>query len=171
MEQVADTVSSIEDKGIHVNEVMAGSTATAKYTAQHPVVTEIHPGMYPFYDARLRQCMPDVDISDCAMTVRAMVISKPTANRVIVDAGSKAISFYIDQEAFVKEHNVRFYKVSEEYAWTDIRKASNSIEVGDRMEIVMPHVCTTVNLHDTLIGVRDARVDEIWEIVARGRLK
>jgi 3-hydroxy-D-aspartate aldolase len=31
------------------------------------------------------------------------------------------------------------------------------------------HVCTTVNLADELIGVRDGRVEQIWPILARGK--
>jgi 3-hydroxy-D-aspartate aldolase len=43
--------------------------------------------------------------------------------------------------------------------------------VGDRLEFIVPHVCTTINLHDTLIGVREGRVEAVWEVQGRGKVQ
>ena len=42
-------------------------------------------------------------------------------------------------------------------------------KVGDRIAFHPIHVCTTVNLSDELIGVRGARVEKVWPILARGK--
>jgi D-serine deaminase-like pyridoxal phosphate-dependent protein len=43
--------------------------------------------------------------------------------------------------------------------------------VGDRVSIVPNHVCSTINLHDRLIGVHDDRVEVAWEVAGRGRIE
>jgi len=50
-------------------------------------------------------------------------------------------------------------------------ESDDPVEVGDRLECIVPHVCTTVNLHDTMLGVRDGRVEEIWDVQARGKVR
>ena len=46
------------------------------------------------------------------------------------------------------------------------------IEVdGDLLEFIPGHGCTTVNLHDHLYAVRDGRLEAIWEIAGRGRVR
>lgn len=172
MDVLAETADAIEDEGIAVNEVMAGSTATALYSGKHPAVTEIHPGMYPFNDVRLYRCVPFVGKDDCAVTVVATVISKPTPDRAIVDAGSKTVSLDIDDMPEPKDRDdISYYKASEEHGWIDTSAAEQPVEVGDRIEFIVPHVCTTINLHDVLLGIQDGRVTDIWEVAARGKVK
>lgn len=172
MDILAETADSIEAEGITVDEVMAGSTATALYTGKHPAVTEIHPGMYPFNDVRLYRCTPFVSKDDCAVTVLSTVISKPTPNRAVVDAGSKTISLDIDDTPEPRfRDDISYYKGSEEHGWIDTSSADEPVEVGDRIEFIIPHVCTTINLHDVLLGIQNGHVSDLWEVAARGKVK
>lgn len=41
--------------------------------------------------------------------------------------------------------------------------------IGDRVAILMNHVCPVVNLDDVLVGVRGGRVERHIPVVARGR--
>jgi D-serine deaminase-like pyridoxal phosphate-dependent protein len=40
--------------------------------------------------------------------------------------------------------------------------------VGDRIAFYPNHVCTTVNLSNEIVGVRDGRVEVVWPVAARG---
>lgn len=172
MDVLAGVVDRIEDAGITVSDVMAGSTATAKYSAKHPVVTEIHPGMYPFNDAHLLNAVPDLEKDDCAMTVLTTVISKPTEDRAIVDAGSKTMSFDLDQPPLpANRDDIEYYNSSEEHGWINTEDAKAPVRVGDKIEFIIPHICTSLNLHDELIGVSEGFVADIWSIQGRGKLK
>lgn len=171
MDEVARTVDQIEDAGIEVNEVKVGSTATSRYSCRHPVVTEINPGMYIFNDANLVRGSPDVTKADCALSVLTTVISKPTSDRVVVDAGSKSISFDTGQDPIPVDSDVEYYNASEEHGWVDTSRVKSDISVGDRLEFIPPHVCTTVNLHDTIVGVDGGDVREIWNVQARGKVR
>lgn len=173
MEVAEETVDRIEDSGLDVPEVKVGGTATSKYSGRHPVVTEINPGMYPFNDVGELQLRPfDVDKEDCAATVLTTVISRPSDDRVVVDAGSKSLS--LDKpEMPVPKHrdDIAYANASEEHGWIDTSDCKDDIEVGDRLEFIVPHVCTTINLHDSLIGHRDGEVVDVWDVQARGKVR
>lgn len=172
MEELAATVNLLEDAGIAVGDIKVGSTGTSRYSGQHPVVTEINPGMYPFNDANVVSYGGPVTREDCALTVLTTIISNPADKRVIVDAGSKTMSMDIDQSPVTPtDQGLVYASSSEEHGWIDITGANQELAVGDRLKFIPPHVCTTVNLHDTLIGARDGRVEEVWSVQARGKVR
>ena len=173
MDRAQETVDLLESEGIPVAEVKVGGTATSKYSGTHPVVTEINPGMYPFMDVGELEHRPfDVDKDDCAATVVTTVISKPDDDRAIVDAGSKTLSMDKPQLPVPKyRDDVAYVNYSEEHGWLDVGDADEPVEVGDRLEFIVPHVCATINLHDTIVGVRDGRVEEVWDVQARGKVR
>lgn len=173
MDELEAIVNRIEDAGIQIPDVKVGSTPTSLYSGKHPVVTEINPGMFPFMDAHLLE-VPHVEKADCALSVLTTVISAPTDDRVIVDAGSKSISLEIDYDPLVKSdahEGARYYNASEEHGWVDVGDCDADLAVGDRVEFIPPHVCPTINLHDTLVGVRDGVVEEVWAVQGRGKVK
>ena len=43
-----------------------------------------------------------------------------------------------------------------------------ALPVGSTLQLIPSHCDPTCNLHDYLVGVRDERVEELWEIDARG---
>jgi len=173
MDELAEWVETIEDAGVPVTEVKVGSTTTSKFSGKHPIVTEINPGMYIFNDVgEINNRGFEVGKSDCALTVLTTVISKPTPDRAVVDAGSKSISMDKDGRKPIPRYreDVEYVNDSEEHGWLDI-SAADDIEVGDRLEFIIPHVCTTVNQHDTLVGLRDDMVEKTWNVQARGKVK
>lgn len=173
MDETQATVEMIEDAGIPVPEVKTGGTVTSKFSGKHPVVDEINPGMYPFNDAREMYYRPwDVGKADVALTVLTSAISVPTDDRAIFDAGSKSISLETEADPVPKHRDdLHYFDASEEHGWVDTSEADDGFEVGDRVEFIPPHVCPTINLHDTLIGVRNSRVAEVWDVAARGKVK
>jgi D-serine deaminase-like pyridoxal phosphate-dependent protein len=173
MDETQKTVAMIEDAGIRVEEVKTGGTVTSKFSGKHPVVDEINPGMYPFNDAREMHYRPwDVDKRDVALTVLTSAISVSNDNRVIFDAGSKSISLESNTEPIAMNYdNLHYYNASEEHGWVDTNKTDESFEVGDKVKFIPPHVCPTINLHETIVGVRDEHVEEVWDVAARGKVK
>jgi len=177
MDEVEEAVERIEDEtGASIDDVKVGGTATSKFSGRHPVVTEINPGMYPFNDVgELQRRSFEVDKEDCALTVLTTVISTAVDDQVIVDGGSKTMSMdlapYDIQPVPKNRDDVAYDRYSEEHGWIDTSGSDEEFAVGDRLEFIAPHVCTTINLHDTIVGVRDGVVEEVWEVQARGKLK
>ncbi|QLG61049.1 alanine racemase [Halorarum salinum] len=167
MDSVEAMVERLEGDGIPVDGVKVGSTGTSRYSGKHPVVTEINPGMYPFNDANVLSWNGPVEETDCALTMLTTVISKPTDERVVVDAGSKAMSFDLDCDPIPNgRDDIAYRNASEEHGWIDIGGTDQSIEVGDRLEFIVPHVCTTINLHERVVGMRDGLVEDVWTVRA-----
>ncbi|MFB6191949.1 MAG: alanine racemase [Haloarculaceae archaeon] len=175
MEETAAVVADVEDAGLAVPEVKVGGTATSLYSGTHPIVTEINPGMYPFMDVGELERRPwEISIEDCAATVLSTVISSPADDRAVADAGSKSISMDADRAPLAKDaEGVVYDTYSEEHAWLNVDPDARGgpLAVGDRLSFVTPHVCTTFNLYDTAVGVRDGRVEHTWAIQARGKVK
>jgi D-serine deaminase-like pyridoxal phosphate-dependent protein len=42
---------------------------------------------------------------------------------------------------------------------------------GDLLEFIPGHGCTTVNLHDHLYAMRAGRLEAIWPVAARGKVR
>jgi D-serine deaminase-like pyridoxal phosphate-dependent protein len=81
----------IREEGIDLEGVSLGSTPTAEFAAGVEGVTEIRPGTYVFYDrmqARLGACSLD----ECAATVVATVVSRPSEDLAVLDGGSKTFA-------------------------------------------------------------------------------
>jgi D-serine deaminase-like pyridoxal phosphate-dependent protein len=172
LDDLEDTVDRIEADGTPIDQVKVGSTRTSLYSAKHDVVTEINPGMYPFLDVRTYRGTPHFSREDCALTIVSEVISDSVEGQVICDAGSKTISLETDTapEA-VQDPNADYFNASEEHGWVDVSDCKRTFEVGDRIEFITPHVCPSVNLHDSVVGVRDDTVVEVWSVQARGKVR
>lgn len=168
-EELERTVEAVEAEGLPVETVTTGASSTARYMARESVVTELDPGRYVFNDASLLAARPEVDREDCALTVVTTVISRPTRDRAIVDAGGKTLSYVADPMPVPKRRDdVEFYQASSEHGFVDVSDAPD-VSVGDRLEFVVQNAYGPINIHDTLPGVRDGRVEEVWNVSARGK--
>ena len=78
--------------GLAVDVVSAGGTPTMwSSDALRPTVTEYRVGTYAFHD-RATVAAGAAALADVALTVHATVVSRPAADRAILDAGSKTLS-------------------------------------------------------------------------------
>jgi len=171
MDKTMNLVDKIPDNSESILEVKTGSTVTAKFVGEHPVVTEINPGRYPFFDGReLQRDIDYISMEDCSLTVLTQVVSKPNPDKIVVDAGRKAIS-YDYGTPIPKKQDVEYLRGSSEHLELNISDASEQISVGDKLELIPPLMDTTVNLYDNMMGVRNGVIEEIWEVQARGKLK
>ncbi|KPN32353.1 putative amino acid aldolase or racemase [Halolamina pelagica] len=129
--------------------------------------------MYPFNDVGELELRPwEVSKDDCTATVLTTVISVPDDDRLVVDGGSKTFSLDKPQLPVPKHRDdIEYVNASEEHGWIDTSESEASFEVGDRLEFIVPHVCTTINLHDLIVGVRDGEVADLWEVQARGKVR
>jgi len=163
-------VDRIEKESVEVPTVMTGSSATARYYEDQPLVTEVNPGRYLFWDGLHVNAVPHVETEHCAVTIITTVISNPTHDRVVVDGGSKVFSAYEGVKPQPKDrHDFSIRSLSSEHAVVDVTEADPKPDVGDRIEFIVPSVHHAINLADTLVGVREGRVSDIWDIQARGK--
>jgi len=115
-----------------------------------------------------------VDVSSCALTVLATVISKQN-NRAVINAGSKALA--LDRGAHGSElvkgygriigDSRRLSRLSEEHGIID--NAGFDFAVGKRMRIIPNHACPVMNLFERAYLVEGYNVVDIIDIDARGK--
>ena len=170
------TAHLLRAHGIVCPVVSVGSTPTAMISGAVPGVTEIRPGNYVFYD-RMQVGLGSAQRSDCALTVLTTVISRPSDDRAVIDAGSK--TFALDRGAHGLEtlggygEDIEFGfvldRLSEEHGVIQLDPAhASSLHVGDRLQILPNHACTTANLAEALCGMRAGRLVEVLPVLARG---
>jgi D-serine deaminase-like pyridoxal phosphate-dependent protein len=159
---------ALEAAGLPPAIVTGAATGTAAQTAASGVYTEIQPGSYATMDARYTTVVGAAFRP--ALGLLATVVSAPTAGRIVLDAGQKALS--VDYGApLVKgretELAVLAGRASDEHAVVEVRGGRRP-EVGEVLELYPSHGCTTFNLHDRVHGVRAGRVETVWPVM-RGR--
>ena len=134
---------------------------------------ERRPGTYIYYD-RSQVAGGVATFADCALTVLATVVSRPTATRAVIDAGSKSLSsdlLGLSGHGVIQGHEeIAVTALSEEHGVIELREASDWPRVGDRIRIVPNHCCVVTNLFDVvnLVGA-DGEVETV-AVAARGRV-
>jgi D-serine deaminase-like pyridoxal phosphate-dependent protein len=167
---VSEAKRAVEKVGLKVEKVSMGSSVSVWTNAKHPDVTEVQPGMYIFNDGFLLHNKV-ARIEDCALTVLTTVMSRPSQDRAVVDAGSKA--FHLDMGKYplaLQAAGVEMVKFSEEHGWLSLSGNGRGTNLGEKLEFIPYHCCTCVNQHDQMVGVRGDRVEAVWRISARGMM-
>jgi D-serine deaminase-like pyridoxal phosphate-dependent protein len=160
--------------GIPVPVVSGGGTP-AIFTAQNfPMLTEHRAGTYLYNDCMV-VASGTATWEDCAMRVRATVVSRPTADRAILDCGTKVLTS--DQYTAKGFGHVMEYPeaavtgLSEEHGVVDLSACRARPAVGDVVEVVPNHCCVVSNMVDEVYGVRGTSVEAVWPVAARGTVR
>lgn len=167
----------IRQANIDIRDVSVGSTPTAEFAASVPGVTEIRPGTYVFNDiATIKSGF--CTINDCAAKVVVTIVSQSCGNRIVIDGGSKTFSTDIPPgikpaclEGFgqiLTDKHLVFERLSEEHGMIRVKEGAREYKIGEQLSIVPNHICTTVNLHDKLLFVKDSIIVKVIPIDARG---
>jgi D-serine deaminase-like pyridoxal phosphate-dependent protein len=170
--------AEIERAGLMVRIISGGGTPHAFAAHTTPIVTEIRAGTYVYGD---RACIEDGTsaLDECALRVRSTVVSRPTAGRAILDAGSKTLSSdpvaghpEVGGFGLVVEHPAaRLYALNEEHGYLDVSACPDVPDIGDVVTIVPNHACVVSNLHDHVLAQRDGAPAEVWRVAARGLVR
>jgi len=171
------SLAAFERAGVPVAVVSGGSTPTAYEGGFFHGVNEVRPGTYIFND-RNTVAVSAASVSDCALSVVVTVVSTAVPGHAVVDGGSKTFSYDRFQGGdgrgfgIVREDPAaEVERFSEEHGHLNIGRSERSYRVGDRFSIIPNHVCTTVNMHNEIYGVRGEQVEEVWRVAARGKLR
>ena len=71
----------------------------------------------------------------------------------------------------VEAPGARFHKMNEEHGYVNLADTGARFQVGDRVRVIPNHICTAVNMHEQVYGVRGDLVEEVWRVDARGKLQ
>jgi D-serine deaminase-like pyridoxal phosphate-dependent protein len=157
------------EAGLAVDIVSCGGTGTFPHCTRQPGVTEVQVGGAIFGDVHYRDHY-HVDFP-FALTVLATVTSRPTSSRIVLDAGKKAMSSDAAMPEAISLPPVQAMKLSAEHTTIELTAPSETPRVGDRVEFAVGYSDTTVHLHEEIFGVRDGRVEVVWRVAGRGRIR
>ena len=135
--------------------------------------SEHRPGTY-IYSDRMQVAWGLGTWDDCAMTVLATVVSRPTETRAILDAGSKALA--ADLCPLPGHGRITAYPdavitgLSEEHGHVDLTACDDRPPVGERVRVIPNHACVVTNLFDRVHLIRGNRVEQVETITSRGML-
>jgi len=170
LQLLTDTKKLIEGKGIQCPIVSAGGTGTYDIAGSFPGITEIQAGSYATMDAKYSTVEGIGGTFKQALTLLATVISRPSEDRAIIDAGMKAISCEFGMPILeISNMSLELSSLAEEHGIIDLPPPAQYLKVGDMVELIPTHGCTTINLHDYLHGIREGRVECVWPIEGRGK--
>jgi 3-hydroxy-D-aspartate aldolase len=171
-DKAGQTRDLLEGHGISCPVVTGAGTGTFEFEAASGVYTELQCGSYIFMDADYgrnldRDGGPTTAFAP-SLFVWATVMSRPTQERAIVDAGLKALAFDSGPPLVWDEPAATYERASDEHGRLAVTGATNRLFIGDKIRLVPGHCDPTVNLYDWYVGVRHGRVEAIWPITARG---
>lgn len=171
---IAALAQELDAAGFGVEIVSVGSTPGSTSTPTVPGVTETRCGTYVFNDAN-QVTVGSTDLSGCALTVAARVVSTPRPGEAIIDAGSKSMSsdgptsgagFGRVLAGDGGYADVSFHRANEEHGFLR-GPGIQALGVGDLVSILPNHACSTVNMWSRVLVIGDGGAPEEWQVRAR----
>jgi D-serine deaminase-like pyridoxal phosphate-dependent protein len=158
-----DTRDLFTKNGIEVEIVSAGCTRDFFISAEYPGITEVQPGTYIYMDIGHRELIGTTPVDlNYAMTVLTSVISTPTNDRVVVDAGSKAILKEDSRPKKLKGYEL--YSLSAEHGKLRVTEPERKLTLGEKIELIPSYGDGTVNRWSRFLGIKNGKLEIVIPI-------
>jgi len=151
-----------------------GCSVTAKIMAESGKVQVVRPGAYMFGDMSLADRSEVMLHADVAVHVLATVVDRPEPGLALIDAGTKVFSSDKSRSALhgiaVDGRDIHAAALNEEHGYLrgdDV----DLLKIGDRIQLMPPHVCTVINLTDSVMVVEGDNIVDCWQVEARGKVR
>jgi serine racemase len=174
-ETLKEAKGILEKEGYYLEYITSGSTPTFTEAVKDLNINVYHPGNYVFLDS-IQLSINKAKVKDCALTVLATIISHPSENLFICDAGAKCLgldqgahgnSSIIGYGTVIDHPEVIVSSLSEEVGKLKA-EGETSLKVGDKIEIIPNHSCSTANLCTYYTVVDGDDVIKSIKVDARG---
>jgi len=161
---LTDSARRCREAGLPIEIVSCGGTGTYTVTSTLPGVTELQAGGGVFGDLRYRTefHLP----LEQALVLRATVLSRPTARRVVCNAGWRYLGVYPTLSRVTNLPGVVHTAPAAEHLTLDCDRDVVGLAVGDRIDLAVGYSDSTVFLHRELYTARHGVVEEMLQIPA-----
>jgi 3-hydroxy-D-aspartate aldolase len=169
---VEKTIGALKKAGLNCADVSGGGTGTYPFEVASGLYTELQAGSYIFMDAdyglnKAEDGGPFGDFSQ-SLFVLTTVISHPAVDRMITDAGTKALSVDCGMPTPRELAGIDYKMAGDEHGRLQLNRTNADLKVGDKIQVIPSHCDTTVGLYDWYVGLRGGRVECVWPIAGRG---
>lgn len=173
IEENARTYEKMKAAGLNTEIFSGGGTGTYNIYHLVPGFTDVQAGSYIFMDMQYiaignADGQPVYNDFEPSLTVLATVINNRFPGRLTTDAGAKALTINVPRAGVIGEPGMDYNAGSDEFGSITFKEARKNWKMGDKMELIVPHCDPAVNLYDYIYGIRNDRVETVWEITARG---
>jgi D-serine deaminase-like pyridoxal phosphate-dependent protein len=166
---LVETADAIRAAGLPCPIVSCGGTGSYLYSIRKPGITEVQAGGAIFMDAYYRHKCQVPDLA-YALTIVTTVVSRPTPERAIIDAGRKTVHGDSHPPLVVGRDDIHVGRLSAEHGELRLDPSAQRLAIGERLELVPGYADLTTVLHDQYYCFREGRLVETWPIEARGKL-
>jgi len=157
-ENIKVAAEALRDAGYELEYITSGATPTFWGAIDDENINIYHPGNYVFLDV-IQMSLDIAKEEDCSLSVLATILSNPRDGILICDAGTKCLG--LDQGAHgnssikgygrVKGHpEILVGSLSEEVGKL-YYEGETTLKVGDKIEIIPNHACSSANFTNYLI--------------------
>jgi D-serine deaminase-like pyridoxal phosphate-dependent protein len=174
---VAQAKQRFAEAGISIGVVSGGGTPNAWHAHEIAGLTEVRVGTYIYHD-RATVGAGTAGLEECALHVHATVISRPTEDRAVIEAGTKTLTSDLVAPSVGPGYGLILgypdaviERLYEEHGVVDLSACRAKPALGERIRIVPNHVCVVSNLHDEVVMSRDGQVVDTWRVAARGKTR
>ncbi|WP_088143612.1 DSD1 family PLP-dependent enzyme [Achromobacter xylosoxidans] len=159
----------LRESGIACDTITGGGTGSVEFDAASGVYTELQAGSYAFMDGDYgaNEWGGPLNFQN-SLFLLSTVMSTPTPDRVVLDAGLKSASAECGPPAVYGESGLTCTAINDEHSVVRVEPGATAPALGSVLRLVPAHVDPTFNLHDGLVVFKDGVVQDIWEISARG---
>lgn len=165
---LVDSAERCRAAGLTAAIVSGGGSGTYAITASIPGMTEIQAGGAIFSDVAYASW--GVKTTPC-LSLRTQVTSRPAPDRVIIDAGFKALPAWHATPHAAGLPPLKKHVTSAEHGVLTLEEPNDDIRIGQTFDFTLGYTDSTLFLHDTLYGVRRGVVETAWAISGRGKLR
>jgi 3-hydroxy-D-aspartate aldolase len=170
--RLAVVLEALKKASLAAEIISGGGTGTHHLDLEHGPFTELQSGSYIFMDKQYGavEIAPGGSPFATSLTIAARVISTAQPDRVIVDAGSKALSTDAGPALVASgaPAGAVYQFMGDEHGAVRVSERSDRPRLGDLISFVAPHCDPTVNLYDHYHVTEAGRLVDIWPIEARG---
>ena len=163
IQSVIDLKDGIEADGIPVEIVSTGETWSYDVAGEIPGVTEIQGGSYLVMETAYGY-MSEFQQAGKVLTT---VISTPRAGVAVGDAGIKAVGSLRGLPAVDGRPGITVESMDGDHTVFSLAHGVK-LRIGDQLALVPSQQDAMVSRWDRFIGVRDGKVETVWDIQARG---
>ncbi len=171
---MCETKALLAADGIPVERVSGGGTPCMWQAHTMNELTEHRAGTYVYGDRSIIRSGA-LKLEDCALRVITTVVSRPTADRGVLDGGSKTFSsdlLKLEGHGLILEYpEANIYGLSEEHGCTDFSQCQSKPDIGERVTVIPNHACVVSNLFNQIMGIRGDSVEVVWPVACRGLLQ
>ena len=163
IQSVVDLKEGIEADGTPVEIVSTGETWSYDVAGEIPGVTEVQGGSYLVMETAYGY-MSEFQQAGKVLTT---VISTPRTGVAVGDAGIKAVGPLRGLPEVDGRPGITVESMDSDHAVFSLARGVE-LRIGDQLALIPAQQDAMVSRWDRFIGVRDGKVETVWDIQARG---